>query len=485
MKTMDIETYKFKTEPYEHQMETLARSAHKNLYALFLEMGLGKSKILLDNAGMLFEQGKISGLLIITPKGNLRNWDTHEINKHLPDRIERNVLVWQPNHTKRWTRDYDKMVKEDSDGVLNVFLVNVEAFATVKACKFVEEFLVTHDVMMAIDESTTIKNPKAKRTRHLIKLAPLADYRRILTGFPITKAPLDLYSQCYFLSPNLLGFSSYYAFSARYAITQARRMGAHSFQQIVGFQKLEELQQSIKDFSIRKTKDQCLDLPAKVYTKRYVELTDEQKKAYGTMKQKALMILEDEVFSTMNVLTQIMRLQQVVAGSLRNEEGETIVLKNNRVRAVLDLLEETSGKVVVFAVFQTDIQQLEKAIAAKFGEKSVASYYGKTPQDDRQKIIDKFQDPDSELRYFISNPQTGGRGITLTEASTMIFYSNSYDLELRVQAEDRIHRIGQDKSCTYVDLVSKDTVDEKILQNLLSKVKISNEVLGEIRNWFK
>ena len=126
-----------------------------------------------------------------------------------------------------------------------------------------------------------------------------------------------------------------------------------------------------------------------------------------------------------------------------------------------------------------------KAIAAKFGEKSVASYYGKTPQDDRQKIIDKFQDPDSELRYFISNPQTGGRGITLTEASTMIFYSNSYDLELRVQAEDRIHRIGQDKSCTYVDLVSKDTVDEKILQNLLSKVKISNEVLGEIRNWFK
>ena len=306
MKTMDIETYKFKTEPYEHQMETLARSAHKNLYALFLEMGLGKSKILLDNAGMLFEQGKISGLLIITPKGNLRNWDTHEINKHLPDRIERNVLVWQPNHTKQWTRDYDKMVKEDSDGVLNVFLVNVEAFATVKACKFVEEFLVTHDVMMAIDESTTIKNPKAKRTRHLIKLAPLADYRRILTGFPITKAPLDLYSQCYFLSPNLLGFSSYYAFSARYAITQARRMGAHSFQQIVGFQKLEELQQSIKDFSIRKTKDQCLDLPAKVYTKRYVELTDEQKKAYGTMKQKALMILEDEVFSTMNVLTQIM-----------------------------------------------------------------------------------------------------------------------------------------------------------------------------------
>tara|TARA_R100000995_G_scaffold79928_1_gene51320 strand:+ start:436 stop:1893 length:1458 start_codon:yes stop_codon:yes gene_type:complete len=485
MKIMDIETYNYKTEPYKHQRETLAKSAHKNLYALFLEMGLGKSKILLDNAAILFDQEKISGLLIVSPKGNLRNWDVHEVNKHLPDHIQRNVLVWQPNHTKQWLKDYKEMVEGDSDGILNIFLVNVEAFATVKACKFVEEFLVTHDAMMAIDESTTIKNPKAKRTKHLIKLAPLADYRRILTGFPITKAPLDLYSQCYFLSPNLLGFSSYYAFSARYAITQARRMGSHSFQQIVGFQRLEELQESIKDFSIRKTKDQCLDLPAKVYTKRYVELTDEQKKAYGTMKQKALMVLENEVFSTMNVLTQIMRLQQVVAGSLRNEDGETIVLNNNRVRAVLDLLEETSGKVVIFAVFQTDIEQLQKAIADKFGERSVASYYGKTPQDERQKIIDRFQDPESELRYFISNPQTGGRGITLTEASTMIFYSNSYDLELRVQAEDRIHRIGQNKSCTYIDLVSKNTVDERILQNLLSKVKISNEVLGEIRNWFK
>jgi SNF2 family DNA or RNA helicase len=262
-------------------------------------------------------------------------------------------------------------------------------------------------------------------------------------------------------------------------------MGRHSFQQIIGFQKLEELQETIKDFSIRKRKEECLDLPEKVYVRRHVELTEEQRVAYATMKQQALMILDEQLFSTMNVLTQLMRLQQVVAGSLRDEEGETIVLNNNRIQTVLDLLEETSGKVVIFAVFQTDIQELEKAIAKKYGEGAVASYYGKTPQDERQRIIDKFQDPDSELRYFISNPQTGGRGITLTEANTMIFYSNSYDLELRVQAEDRIHRIGQTHSCTYIDLVSEGTVDEKILQNLLNKVKISNEVLGEVRSWFE
>ena len=483
---MEITNYEFKSEPYQHQLETLQESYHRNLFALFLEMGLGKSKILLDNAGILFEEGKISGLLIVSPKGNLRNWDVNEVNKHLPDRIKRNVLVWQPNHTQKWLHDFKTMVNEPSEGQLNIFLVNVEAFATVKACKFVEEFMVTHDVMMAVDESTTIKNPKAKRTKHLIKLAPLADYRRILTGFPITKAPLDLYSQCYFLSPNLLGFSSFYAFQARYAITERKQMGRHAFQQIVGFQKLEELQQSIKDFSIRKIKDECLDLPEKVYVRRHIELTPEQQSVYRTMKREALMVLGEELFSTMNVLTQLMRLQQVVAGSLRSPEtGETIILKNNRVQAVLDLLEETSGKVVIFAVFQTDIQELERAITEKFGQGSVSSYYGKTPQDERQNIIEKFQDPDSELRYFVSNPQTGGRGITLTEASTMIFYSNSYDLELRVQAEDRIHRIGQERSCTYVDLVSQGTVDEQILKNLLSKVKISNEVLGEVRRWFQ
>ena len=482
---MNLQNYEYKTEPYQHQTDTLELSLDSPLFALFLEMGLGKSKILLDNAALLFEHQKISGLLIVSPKGNLPNWDVHEINKHLPDRIQRNVLVWQPNHTQRWTTAYKKMVEEDSTGVLNIFLVNVEAFATVKACKFVEEFLVTHDAMMVVDESTTIKNPNAKRTKHLIKLAPLADYRRILTGFPVTKAPLDLYSQCYFLSPNLLGFSSFFAFRARYAITQSRTMGRHSFQQITGFQRLEELQESLKDFSIRKTKTECLDLPAKVYVKRYVELSDEQKTAYGTMKREALMVLDEQLFSTMNMLTQLMRLQQVVAGSLRNEEGETILLKNNRVSTVLDLLEETSGKVVIFAVFQTDITKLERAIKEKFGENSAASYYGKTPQDQRQKIIDKFQDPEDDLKYFISNPQTGGRGITLTEASTMIFYSNSYDLELRVQAEDRIHRIGQQRSCTYIDLVAQNTVDEQILRNLLNKVKISNEVLGEVRNWFE
>ena len=151
----------------------------------------------------------------------------------------------------------------------------------------------------------------------------------------------------------------------------------------------------------------------------------------------------------------------------------------------MDILEETDGKVVIFAVFQTDIERLQEEIARKHGIESVATYYGQTPQNERQNIISRFQDPESDLKYFISNPHTGGRGITLTEAKVLIFYSNSYDLELRIQAEDRIHRIGQNHSCTYIDLVSKNTVDEKILDSLLKKVDISNQILGEVRQWFE
>ena len=481
----NLADYPFKTLPYAHQLSSLRRSLHRHEYAYFLEMGLGKSKVLLDNAAILFDEGKIDALVIVTPKGNLRNWDKLEIPKHLPDHVNRNVLVWQPNHTKQWRQAYNKMVKEDSEGILNILTVNVEAFSTKKGCVFVENFLNVHHTMMAVDESTLIKNPKAQRTKNLLKMSVLPRYKRILTGFPVTKAPLDLYSQCAFLSPRLLGFSSYYAFRARYAVVRQRNLGRRrSFQEIVDFQRLDELQAALGDFSVRYTKDECLDLPEKVYMKREVELSEEQKKAYGMMKKEALMIIEDNLFSTQSVLTQLMRLQQVVAGSLRNADGETVVLANNRVKETVSLLEETGGKVIVFAVFQTDIEELEKAIGKQFGRESVASFYGKTSNKRREEVLEAFQDPDSELRFFVSNPHTGGRGLTLTAADTMIFYSNSYDLELRLQAEDRIHRIGQDNRCTYVDLVAPGTVDTRILDSLRKKIKISNEVLGEVKEWF-
>ena len=221
-------------------------------------------------------------------------------------------------------------------------------------------------------------------------------------------------------------------------------------------------------------------MPDKVYTQREVPLTTEQRKVYNQMKEMALAQVDSgELATTQSVLTQIMRLQQIACGSLRTDDGEIQEIKNNRMNELLAVVEEVREKAIIWATFTQDILNIQQALTKVYGEDSVAIYYGDTPQDERQAIVERFQDPDSPLRFFVGQPRTGGYGITLTAANTMIYYSNSYDLEIRLQSEDRAHRIGQDRSVTYVDLVSPDTIDEVILRALRNKINLASTVLGE------
>tara|TARA_R110000782_G_scaffold93628_1_gene177179 strand:- start:221 stop:1117 length:897 start_codon:yes stop_codon:yes gene_type:complete len=296
---------------------------------------------------------------------------------------------------------------------------------------------------------------------------------------------MDLFSQCNFLAEKALGFNSYFAFQARYANVQRRMMGHRSFQQIVGYRRLEELSEKLDRFSSRVLKVDCLDLPPKVYIKREVSLTLEQAKLYVQMQKLALAKLESgELVTTASVLTQIMRLQQICCGHLQPDEGEIQPIKSNRLNELLDLTEEFQGKAIIWATYTHDIQQVAYALRDRFGPESVATYYGATPQDERQSIVEQFQDPESPLKFFVGQPKTGGYGITLTEATTVIYYSNSYDLEIRLQSEDRAHRIGQKNKVTYIDLVSPGTIDEKILEALRNKIDIAGKVLGEdVKGW--
>jgi SNF2 family DNA or RNA helicase len=153
---------------------------------------------------------------------------------------------------------------------------------------------------------------------------------------------------------------------------------------------------------------------------------------------------------------------------------------------LLDITDELQGKAIIWASFTHDIQQIARSLRDRFGPDSVALYYGETPQEDRQEIVHRFQDMNSDLRFFVGQPKTGGYGITLSAASTVIYYSNSYDLENRLQSEDRAHRIGQKKNVTYIDLVCPDTIDEKILEALKNKINLSQKVFGEeARNWLE
>jgi SNF2 family DNA or RNA helicase len=477
--------YVFGTEPYDHQRTAFEDSWAAEYYALLMEMGTGKSKVAIDTAAALYEAGEINAALIVAPKGVYANWVKGELPIHMPSRIDRLVVQWIPAKTKKFEEEVTGLLDIEPNH-LRIFVMNVEALSSPRGARAAYEFLKRYpNSLMAVDESTTIKNRSAKRTKNVVKLGEYAKYRRILTGSPVTKSPLDLYAQCSFLSDDALNFKSYFAFQNRYAVIQRRTMGHKSFQEVTGYRRLDELSEKLERFSNRVLKSDCLDLPDKVYIRRDVPLTQEQKVLYAQMKKLALAMFENgELATTASVLTQIMRLQQICCGFLTPDDGEVQEIPHGRLDALLEIAEEAQGKAIIWATYTHDIHAVRDALAAKYGPETVATYYGATPQDERQEIVNAFQDMDSPLRFFVGQPRTGGYGITLTAASTVVYYSNSYDLEIRLQSEDRAHRIGQSKSVTYVDLVSPGTIDEKILVALKDKINLADQVLGEkTANW--
>ena len=477
--------YKFKTKPFGHQLDILKNSWNKENYAIFADMGTGKSKIIIDNIAILHDKGKINGALIIAPKSIIGNWAKVEIPTHMPEHVAYHTVLWSPSTTKKQEELLKplSLITED----LIIFVINVEALSTSRGVEVVNKFLLTHQTFMAIDESTTIKNPKAIRTKHIINMKDQAKYRRIMTGMPVTKTPLDLYSQCYFLDPYLLDFSSYYAFKARYTVTRKVHLpGRHSFDQVLKYIRLDELNSTLEKFSTRVLKSDCLDLPEKIYLKRHVQLTPEQQKAYLEMKKYGVSLLDKgQTMSAVNALSQLIRLHQITCGHVKTDDHQTRTIKNNRIDELLSVLEETNDeKVIIWAVYRYDIQEIERQLKKKYGVESVATFYGDTKSETRQEIVNEFQDKDSSLRFFIANPQTGGYGLTLTASHTVIYYSNSYDLEIRMQSEDRAHRISQTEKVTYIDLIAEKTVDEKIVKSLRNKINLATEVLGEeMKQW--
>jgi len=472
-----VARYKFKTEPFAHQRKALESCWDKESFALFMEMGTGKTKVLIDNIGVLFTTRDIDSALIIATKSVYTIWVNDEIPKHI--NIPHEVCLWKPTSEKKTK----KFIQTPSQKC-KILVMNVEAFSTKKGFDIACDFLQTHDALVGIDESSTIKNIKAKRTKNLIKLRPLSKYRRILTGTPVTKSPIDIYSQCEFLDPKHLGFPTFTAFKNRYCIFEM--MHSYGDKQIaipVGFKNLEELENKIKKFSFRVRKEECLDLPSKLYAKRVVHLTDEQKKLYEELKQQAHTNLQGDYMTVNNAMTEIIRLHQITAGFFKGESSVIQKLENNKMKTLFEILEESDAKTIVWANWVHNIEDITSKLREKYGPESVVNFYGAVSSDDRSKAIKLFQE-DSKCRFFVANPSTGGYGLTLTAATLVIYYSNSFDAEHRLQSEERAHRIGQKQKVTYIDLITEGTVDEKIVRSLKSKFRLSAQTLGEVvRTW--
>lgn len=478
--------YKFKTKPFEHQLEALRRSWNKKLFALFMEMGTGKTKVAIDNAALLYDKGHISGVLIVSKKGVYRNWTTKEIPEHMPEHVEYKMAYWTPTPNAKQREAMNSVFERDYR--LSIFAMNIDAFSTDKGCAIAQKFLERHDAMMIVDDSP-IRNRTAQRTKNLIKLGKLAKVKRLLNGTPITKSPIDLYTQCEFLDPDLLGYGSWYTFRNHFAVVVSKNFGGRKVDVIATdkdgrpqYRNLEELAEIIKPFSYRILKDECLDLPPKVYERHEVDMTPEQWQHYNDMKEYAITTASGVDISATLKLTMIGKLQQIACGFIRDEEGNVIRIKNNRLTELQELLEEIEGKVVIWC---NHVPIIEDILAALPKEKTV-HYYGATQDRDREAAKTRFQDPHSGVDYFVGNPMTAGRGLTLTAAKTVIFFSNGHDLEDRLQAEDRTHRIGSEQhmSITYIDLVCPGTVDEKVLTSHRSKIDVATTIMGDkYREW--
>ena len=474
--------YKFKTKPYAHQLDALKASWDKENFAYFMEMGTGKSKVLLDNAAILYDKGLINGLLLIAPKGVYKNWYDQEIPTHLPEHISKKIVLWKTSDkSKKQQNILNTLFKSETD--LHILIMNVEAFSSGNGTEFAQKFLSCHKTMIAIDESTTIKTPTSNRTKNILSLRPNSKYRRILTGSPVTKSPLDLFSQCLFLDPWLLDHQSYYTFRARYSICKKIQVNGRQVEIVVGYRNLGELSEKIKSFSKRILKEDCLDLPSKSYVKHYVELTKEQKKVYEQMKKEAIAFLDNKMQSSATVMTQLMRLHQITCGHFTADDGTIKDIPCSRLTELMSILENVEGKSIIWSHYTHDVRRIIKEIKKVYGDEAVVDYYGATDTDARSKNIKKFQ-TDPKCRFFVGTTHPGGYGITLTAGSNMIYFSNGYDLEKRQQSEARIDRIGQTQKMTYIDIMSQDTIDERIVKALRNKVNIANKIMDEdFREW--
>lgn len=479
--------------PYAHQEREHAHALSPARH-MFWEMGTGKSFTAIRAAAAQRAAGLIDAMLVVAPNGVHENWATDELPKHLAD-VPHLVTVYRSQRAStKWHQEALKRAIETP--LFSVVCVSYDAFMTLPGKKFCRKFLDKREVLFVADESQRIKSPGAKRTMSLLAAAKYAVTRRILSGTPVTKSPLDVYSQMRFLDPDVwhpLGIDRFESFQARYGIEKEFKreirddagnvIRTERFSKIVAFQKIEEIKAVVDAYGERVTKEEALDLPPKVYTKRHFELSPEQRRVYDALRAKFMAELPGGALVTApRVITLLLRLQQVTCGYVPDDmDTETLHFlgDNPRVRLLLDTLADVEGKAIIWARFRQDINQ----ICAELGPAAVR-YDGSTSDADRLTARRRFQDPDDPARFFVANPAAAATGLTLTEARTVIYYSNSFDLEHRQQSEDRAHRIGQRNAVTYVDLVASGTVDAHIVQSLRAKRSLAAQVTGdELKKW--
>jgi len=473
-----VDDFKFKTEPFEHQKKAFYMSRDLDSFALFMEQGTGKTKVAIDLATHAYATGKITALVVIAPNGVHRNW-LQEIDIHMPEYINHQKIHYSSGMNKTRSAEFEKII--DAPDCLRIFTFNVEAFATATCYSWFQKIVLQNKLMLVVDESTRIKNHGAKRTKVITKLGRDQNVvkKLILTGTPVTKGCEDLYSQFKFLDPLILGYESFYSFRNRYCV-----MGGYEGRQVISYKNTEELANAVDGFSFRVLKKDCLDLPEKIYQRHTFDLSPKERQVYRELKTNLMTELDGEVLAAPEAITNMLRLQQISGGWFPSESPRKIDKTSSRINALKEVLAGISSKTIIWARFIADIKMIEELL----GDKAV-SYYGSVSSDDRVNNVERFCN-DPSVRYFIGQPASGGIGLTLVSkvkndpVGYTIYYSNSFDLEHRLQSEDRCHRIGTTSNVTYIDLQALKTVDNRIITALRKKKSLADLITQDPKSIF-
>lgn len=472
-------TYQPQMIPRDYQAECNALMKDRRAFALLLAMRTGKSKVLLDDFGTKELDGELRDLLVIAPAGVYKTWDiaiADHISLDLMPRLR--ILIWKSGA--------GGLFKKALKAFLNnmdrprVFLVNVEALSTVKeAREACETFLSRGPNMVAIDESTVIKGSTSRRTKYInSQIAPRATYRRILSGLPTPRDPLDLFSQFYFLDPSILGYDNFFWFRMHFAVLKRMRLGSgRAFDMVVGYRNQDELQRKIAPHSFRV---QFRPNIPSTYSIREVEMTEEQARIYSDLKRVATAQLESETFVTATVvITQLLRLHQVLCGHVPDESGTMQIIPENRTASLLDLLEDYGGKAVIWVSYGIDVGKLTEALNKEYGPGSVARFWGGNvnTREEEERVFKT----DPKCRFMVATPAAGGRGRTWDGADLVVYYSSTNNLEHRDQSEQRVQGVDKKRQVDYVDLIVAKSVEEKILAALRKKIDMATLINGD--NW--
>lgn len=467
-KTTPIEPIPIRSKPYNHQVLAYNIGIKLPCIALFMEQGTGKTLAAIAIAGRRFKRGEIKKVLVVAPSSVTLVW-RDEFIKHADFPYELEVLEGPVQRRieiiTSWPNNPD---------VLQVAVINYEA-----TWRMEKELLTWRPDMVICDESQRIKSPSAKQSKTMHKFAQVAKYRLALSGTPITQGLIDIYSQYKFLEPSIFG-TSFYAFRNRYCI-----MGGYENYQIIGYKNVDELTRKMHSIAFRVTKAEALDLPEQVDQVQYCELEPYARDIYEDIRNLNLAeLINEERVTVTNVLTRLLRLSQVCGGFMKDDSGTLQQVSSAKLTLLAELLSDLSPskKIVIFARFLPEIESIKQLL-----EKMKISYVwitGEVEPQKRSHAVWQFQN-NNECRAFVAQIATGGLGITLTASDLAIFYSLDFSYANYDQCKARIHRLGQRNTCTYIHLIARDTVDEKILNTLQRKKNVAEDVVDNWRQYFE